>query len=221
MNRGQASKQGWLLKAEHQEAMGEQARQMETNRPLPGPMVCTIGHSTHPLEEFLDLLRDNEVKHVLDVRTMPRSRQNPQFNKETLPRSLQTAGIGYSHLPGLGGLRHARKDSFNDGWRNASFRGYADYMQTQEFAANVEAVAELAGRERCALMCAEAVPWRCHRSLIADALILRGIQVEDIIGKGARKLHSMTPWARIDGLKITYPSPQREAQEDLFEDSPQ
>lgn len=197
--------------------MSEQARQMEKTQLLPGPMICTIGHSTHPLDEFLDLLRDNEVRHVLDVRTVPRSRQNPQFNKETLPRSLQTAGIGYSHLPGLGGLRHARKESLNDGWRNASFRGYADYMQTPEFAANVQAVAELAGHERCVLMCAEAVPWRCHRSLIADALILREIRVEDIIGKGPRKLHSMTPWARTDGLEITYPSPQREAQEDLFE----
>ncbi|HSN39873.1 MAG TPA: DUF488 domain-containing protein [Burkholderiales bacterium] len=181
-------------------------------------MICTIGHSTHPLDEFLDLLRDNEVRHVLDVRTVPWSRQNPQFNKETLPRSLQTVSIGYSHLPGLGGLRHARKESLNDGWRNASFRGYADYMQTPEFAGNVQAVAELGGRERCVLMCAEALPWRCHRSLIADALILRGIRVEDIIGKGSRKVHSMTPWARTDGLNITYPSPQREAQEDLFED---
>mgnify|MGYP001551983338 FL=1 len=198
--------------------MSEQAGQMEKNQLLPGTMTCTIGHSTHPLDEFLDLLRDNEVRHVLDVRTVPRSRQNPQFNKETLPRSLQTAGIGYSHLPGLGGLRHARKESLNDGWRNASFRGYADYMQTPEFAGNVQAVAELAGHARCVLMCAEAVPWRCHRSLIADALILREIRVEDIIGKGPRKLHSMTPWARTDGLNITYPSPQREAQEDLFED---
>jgi uncharacterized protein (DUF488 family) len=173
------------------------------------------------LDEFLDLLKASEVTHLLDVRTMPRSRQNPQFNKETLPGSLRTAGIRYSHLPGLGGLRHARKDSINDGWRNASFRGYADYMQTAEFAAEVQAVAELGGYERCALMCAEAVPWRCHRSLIADALILRGIQVEDIIGKGPRKLHAMTPWSRTDGLRIWYPSPQREAQEDLFGDSRQ
>jgi uncharacterized protein (DUF488 family) len=191
---------------------------MEKNRRLSEPVICTIGHSTHPLDEFLDLLKTNEVTHLLDVRTMPRSRQNPQFNKETLPGSLQAAGIRYSHLPGLGGLRHARKDSVNDGWRNASFRGYADYMQTPEFGVNVQAVAELADRERCALMCAEAVPWRCHRSLVADALILRGIRVEDIIGKGPRKLHAITPWARTDGLRIWYPSPQREAQEDLFED---
>lgn len=209
------------MKAEDPKAAGEQAEQMGKNRPLAEPMICTIGHSTHPLDEFFDLLRANEVRHVLDVRTMPRSRQNPQFNKETLPGSLQATGIRYSHLPGLGGLRHARKDSINDGWRNVSFRGYADYMQTPEFAANVQAVVELATYECCALMCAEAVPWRCHRSLIADALILRGVRVEDIIGKGPRKLHSMTSWARTDGLRITYPSPQREAQEDLFGDSRQ
>jgi uncharacterized protein (DUF488 family) len=202
------------LKAERKKAEGQ--GQMEKILTLPGPVICTIGHSTHPLDEFLDLLKANEVTHLLDVRTMPRSRQNPQFNKETLPGSLRTAGIRYSHLPGLGGLRHARKDSVNDGWRNASFRGYADYMQTAEFGVNVQAVAELAHHERCALMCAEAVPWRCHRSLIADALILRGIRVEDIIGKGPRKLHAMTPWSRTDGQRIWYPSPQREAQEDLF-----
>jgi uncharacterized protein (DUF488 family) len=189
---------------------------MKNPRLLPESMICTIGHSTHPLDEFLDLLRANEVSHVLDVRTVPRSRKNPQFNRETLPDSLRIVGIMYSHLPGLGGLRHARKDSVNGGWRNASFRGYADYMQTPEFAANVQDVMELAGRERCALMCAEAVPWRCHRSLIADALILRGVRVEDIIGKGSRKRHVMTPWARTDGLRITYPSPERDVQEDLF-----
>ena len=208
MSRGQASKQGWPLKAEDHKAAGGQAGQMEDSGPLPGSMICTIGHSTHPLDEFLDLLRANEVRHVLDVRTVPRSRKNPQFNRETLPGSLRTAGILYTHLPGLGGLRHARKDSINDGWRNASFRGYADYMQTPGFASNVQDVLELAGRERCTVMCAEAVPWRCHRSLIADALILRGIRVEDIIGKGPRKLHSMTPWARIEGSRITYPAPQ-------------
>jgi uncharacterized protein (DUF488 family) len=201
--------------------MSEQVEQMEENGRLPVPMICTIGHSTHPLDEFLDLLKANEVMHLLDVRTMPRSRKNPQFNKESLPGSLRTAGIRYSHLPGLGGLRHARKDSINDGWRNASFRGYADYMQTAEFDANVQAVAQLADRERCALMCAEAVPWRCHRSLIADALILRGIRVEDIIGKGPRKLHALTSWSRTDGLRIWYPAPQREAQEDLFGESRQ
>lgn len=169
------------------------------------PLICTIGHSTHPFDEFVGLLKTNEVTHVLDVRTVPRSRQNPQFNKEVLPGFLQTAGIKYTHLPGLGGLRHAHKDSINGGWRNASFRGYADYMQTPEFAVNVGEVMELAAHERCALMCAEAVPWRCHRSLIADALTLRGARVEDIINTRGRRLHLITPWARTDGLKISYP----------------
>lgn len=173
---------------------------------IPGEsLICTIGHSTHTLDEFISLLKANEVTHVLDVRTVPRSRHNPQFNTDTLPASLQTSGIKYTHLPGLGGLRHSRPDSPNGGWRNASFRGYADYMQTPEFAANVEQVATLAGEERCALMCAEAVPWRCHRSLIADALTVRGVRVEDIIGAKGRKLHTLTPWARVDGLNVIYP----------------
>jgi uncharacterized protein (DUF488 family) len=176
------------------------------------PLICTIGHSTRPLEEFIDLLRANQVVHVLDVRTVPRSRHNPQYAIDTLPASLQAAGIAYTHLPGLGGLRHARPDSPNGGWRNASFRGYADYMQTAEFAENVERVVELAARERCALMCAEAVPWRCHRSLIADALTVRGVRVEDIIGPKRRSPHKITPWARVDGIRIVYPAPAEERQ---------
>ncbi|MDQ3187024.1 MAG: DUF488 domain-containing protein [Pseudomonadota bacterium] len=174
-------------------------------------MICTIGHSTHPLDAFVGLLKTNEITHVLDVRTVPRSRHNPQFNKEMLPGSLRTAGLKYTHMPGLGGLRHAHKDSINGGWRNASFRGYADYMQTPKFAANVREVMGLAEHERCVLMCAEAVPWRCHRSLIADALTLRGMRVEDIINTRGRGLHLMTPWARTDGLKISYPPEATEA----------
>jgi uncharacterized protein (DUF488 family) len=169
------------------------------------PLVCTVGHSTHPLDEFIDLLKANEVTHVLDVRTVPRSRHNPQFNADTLPLSLRTSGIEYTHLPGLGGLRHTHPDSPNGAWRNASFRGYADYMQTKEFADNVDQVVRLAASERCALMCAEAVPWRCHRSLIADALTVRGVRVEDIITAKGRQLHKLTPWARVDGLNIVYP----------------
>ncbi|MEO8992311.1 MAG: DUF488 domain-containing protein [Nitrosospira sp.] len=172
-------------------------------------LVCTIGHSTHPLDEFVVILKTNEVTHILDVRTVPRSRHNPQFNKETLPDSLHVAGIKYTHLPGLGGLRHAHKDSINGAWRNASFRGYADYMQTPEFAANVQDVMELAEKERCALMCAEAVPWRCHRSLIADALTVRGVRVEDIINTQGRKVHLITPWAQTEGLRIFYPPQEK------------
>jgi uncharacterized protein (DUF488 family) len=168
-------------------------------------IVCTIGHSTHPLDSFLAMIKGNGVRTVLDVRTVPRSRHNPQFNLDALPDSLKTVDITYTHLPELGGLRRTRADSPNTGWRNLSFRGYADYMQTAEFVQGVERVIELTERERCVLMCAEAVPWRCHRSLIADALTVRGVRVEDIIAAKGRRLHVLTPWARVDGLNITYP----------------
>ena len=171
------------------------------------PLICTIGHSTRSLNEFISLLKTNHVTHLLDVRAMPRSRRNPQFGIDNLPASLEMAGIHYTHLPGLGGLRHSRPDSLNGGWRNTAFRGYADYMQTPEFASNVEQVVLLAANDRCALMCAEAVPWRCHRSLLADALVLRGVRVEDIIGATGRKRHLLTSWAQVDGLRITYPAP--------------
>jgi uncharacterized protein (DUF488 family) len=172
-----------------------------------GPITCTIGHSTWPIEVFIDLLRTNEIRHVLDVRTVPRSRHNPQFNLDRLPASLQEHRIAYSHLPDLGGLRHARADSPNTGWHNLLFRGYADYMQTPEFATEVQAVAELARTVRCVLMCAEAVPWRCHRSLIADALLVRDVRVEHIIGPAARKAHRLTPFAHVEGTRVTYPLP--------------
>lgn len=169
------------------------------------PLICTIGHSNRPLDTFLDLLQRNEIVRVLDVRTVPRSRHNPQFNHDALPASLDTVKIFYTHLPGLGGLRHARADSPNTGWRNLSFRGYADYMQSSEFAEDVQWVAKLAHTERCVLMCAEAVPWRCHRSMIGDALLVRGIRVEEIIGPKARKPHVLTGFARVVGTNITYP----------------
>jgi uncharacterized protein (DUF488 family) len=169
------------------------------------PLICTVGHSTHSLDQFVKLLKLNSITHILDVRTIPRSRHNPQFNKDSLPIPLRLEGIGYTHLPELGGLRRTHPQSVNTGWRNVSFRGYADYMQTDEFAESVDKVMELAALERCALMCAEAVPWRCHRSLIADALLLRGAQVEDIVGLQARKTHRLTSWAHVDGLKIIYP----------------
>lgn len=138
---------------------------------------------------------------------MPRSRHNPQFNRETLPDFLEALQIAYSHLPGLGGLRHAHANSVNTGWHNLSFRGYADYMQSSEFAKNVQWVADLASSERCVLMCAEAVPWRCHRSMIGDALLVRGVAVEDIIGPKGRKPHVLTAFAHAHGVQITYPPP--------------
>src|SRR5664279_5523523 len=130
------------------------------------PLVMTIGHSTRTLEEFIRLLQAHAVSRVADVRTVPRSRHNPQFNKDSLPLALKKAGLVYAHMPGLGGLRHAKGDSINMGWRNASFRGYADYIQTPEFEQSLEELIRLAKQERIAIMCAEAVPWRCHRSLI-------------------------------------------------------
>lgn len=170
------------------------------------PLVCTIGHSNRTIESFIDLLCENKINHVLDVRTVPRSLHNPQFNRDILPISLATVGIAYSHITGLGGLRHAHASSINTGWHNASFRGYADYMQTAEFADNVESVVQLARTERCVLMCAEAVPWRCHRSMIADALLVRGIDVEDIINSHGRKPHLLTPFAQVNDTQITYPA---------------
>lgn len=170
------------------------------------PIVLTIGHSTRTIEEFIDLLRAHGAARVVDVRTVPRSRHNPQFNADSLPGSLKNAGLGYVHMPGLGGLRHANRDSLNPGWRNASFRGYADYMQTPEFEQSLDELVRLANRERIALMCAEAVPWRCHRSLIADALLVRGIRSEDIMGPDRRQVHTLTPFAHVQGTTITYPA---------------
>lgn len=171
------------------------------------PLICTIGHSNRSLDTFVDLLRSNGVDRVLDVRTVPRSRHNPQFNQDALPTALDAFQISYTHLAGLGGLRHARADSPNSGWQNLSFRGYADYMQTTEFADNVQSVANLARTERCVLMCAEAVPWRCHRSMIGDALLVRGVHVEDIIGPKGRRPHVLTAFAHVDGTQVTYPPP--------------
>src|ERR1700722_13107469 len=145
------------------------------------PVVLTIGHSSRTWPEFLKLLRAHHVDRVVDVRSIPRSRHNPQFSQETLRKKLRAAGISYVHLRKLGGLRHARRDSPNMGWRNASFRGFADYMQTSVFDAGLERLIGLARKKRSALMCAEAVPWRCHRSLIGDALAVRRFRVEDIV----------------------------------------
>jgi uncharacterized protein (DUF488 family) len=171
----------------------------------PETVVLTVGHSTRPLVEFIDLLQAHAVTTHDDVRTVPRSRHNPQFNRDTLPGALEGAAIGYAHFAGLGGLRRTGPESPNKGWRNASFRGYADYMQTAEFAQNLEDLIGLAGHGRIALMCAEAVPWRCHRSLIADARVVRGIRVEEIIGSTGCRPHALTSFARVDGTAITYP----------------
>jgi uncharacterized protein (DUF488 family) len=173
---------------------------------MPAPLiVCTIGHSTHPIDEFFRLLRAHDVRRVIDVRTIPRSRHNPQFNRDQLSPALHRARMHYRHLPGLGGLRHARRDSINTAWRNLSFRGFADYMQTPEFADSLARCLEFARVERVALMCAEAVPWRCHRSLIADALVVRGVEVREILSARPARPHVLTPWARVRGTRVTYP----------------
>ncbi len=165
----------------------------------------TVGHSNRSIEEFLRLLAVHGVDLLVDVRTVPRSRHNPQFNRETLPGALAGAGIEYLHMPGLGGLRRARKDSPNTAWRNASFRGYADYMQTPEFAASVEELMKHAEGRRAAVMCAEAVPWRCHRSLIADALTARGVPVEHIMSATKVDTHKLTSFAQVEGTQVMYP----------------
>lgn len=170
--------------------------------------VLTIGHSTRTIEEFVELLGVHEVGCLIDVRTMPRSRRNPQFNIDTLPEQLDARGIGYLHLPELGGLRRPRPDSPNTGWRNLSFRGYADHMQTPEFRAAVERLVKLSREERLCMMCAEAVWWRCHRRMISDALTVWGIPVEHVLSESRRQSHDLTPWAEVVGEdgQLVYPS---------------
>lgn len=169
------------------------------------PTVLTIGHSTRPIDEFLRLLDTHGVKRLVDVRTVPRSRHNPQFNKDSLPQALKFAGIAYTHMPSLGGLRHPRKNSTNLGWRNAGFRGFADYMQTRDFAKALEELIATARKQRVAIMCAEAVPWRCHRSLIADALLVHGVRVEEISSATRTQPHKLTPFAHVFGTEVSYP----------------
>jgi uncharacterized protein (DUF488 family) len=169
------------------------------------PIVLTVGHSTRSLEAFIDLLKAHSVDRLIDVRTVPRSRHNPQFNRDTFCVALESAGIRYTHAIGLGGFRRTSPDSPNLGWRNEAFRGYADYMQTPEFAASLADLIDRVKRERIVLMCAEAVPWRCHRSLIADALLIRGIRVEEVVSETRRQKHTLTPFAKVDGTAITYP----------------
>ena len=168
-------------------------------------VVLTIGHSTRTLEEFVGLLEIYGVTLVVDVRTVPRSRHNPQFNKETLPDSLKHYGVRYIHMPEIGGLRHPKRESVNLAWQNSGFRGYADYMQTQEFTDSLLKIVALARENRLALMCAEALPWRCHRNLLSDALVIRHIKVEHIISKDSVINHVVNELAQVEGTKITYP----------------
>jgi uncharacterized protein (DUF488 family) len=175
-------------------------------------VVLTVGHSNRPLGELLELLRKHDVALLADVRTMPFSRSNPQFNQDALPQDLRGAGIDYVHFPGLGGLRRRRKDSPNSGWQNRSFQGYADYMLTAEFEQSLQELLDRAQKERTAIMCAEAVPWRCHRSLIADALCVRGVEVEHVLGPSRLQPHALRPWAVVEGTRITYPAADQETE---------
>lgn len=176
----------------------------------PAAVVFTVGHSTRSSEAFIALLKAHGVTSLADVRTVPRSRHNPQFNGDALAAALGANGIDYAHFPGLGGFRRPSADSPNAGWRNASFRGYADYMQTPAFAENLDALVTVAAQQPVAVMCAEAVPWRCHRSLIADALLVRGVRAEEIVSETKSQPHKLTSFARVDGVTLTYPP------EDLF-----
>lgn len=172
---------------------------------IPEPFY-TVGDSTRSLEDFVAMLRGHGISCVTDVRTVPRSRHVPQFNAETLPGRLAEGEIGYLHLKDLGGFRKPSPDSKNKGWRNESFRGYADYMQSEEFEAALEQLIEVGRNHRTAIMCAEAVPFRCHRSLIADALTLRGFMVRHIISATRADQHRLTPFASVNGNQITYPA---------------
>ncbi|MBV6522460.1 MAG: hypothetical protein MNPFHGCM_02608 [Gemmatimonadaceae bacterium] len=171
----------------------------------PAGTVFTVGHSTRAIADFIGLLQAYDIERLADIRTVPRSRHNPQFNADSLLLSIPAAGIDYVPMRSLGGLRHARKDSPNAAWRNMSFRGYADYMQTTAFDIALDELLEASRDRRVAIMCAEAVPWRCHRSLVADALVARGILVAEILSETSCRWHSLTPFARVVGTRVTYP----------------
>ncbi len=172
---------------------------------MPPASIFTIGHSIRTADEFTSILRRYGIQLVADVRSIPRSKRNPQFNREALPATLAEAGIRYAHMPELGGFRQPRPDSPNTGWKNDSFRGFADYMQTEEFRAGLDNLIAAARRDRTAILCAEAVPWRCHRSLIADALLFDGVPVEDILDLAHSQPHRLTPFAVRDGTRVIYP----------------
>jgi Protein of unknown function, DUF488 len=174
----------------------------------PAGVVFTIGHSTLPIDRFIALLRTYGIELLVDIRTVPHSRHNPQFNRPALTDTLSAEGIDCVHIYALGGLRRAHKDSLNTGWRNGSFRGYADYMQTEAFLRALETLILLGRSKRTAIMCAEAVPWQCHRSLVADALGVRGIPVVEILSETSYRMHRLTSFAQVDGMQITYPPEQ-------------
>jgi len=167
--------------------------------------LFTIGHSTREINEFIDLLTSHAIMQLVDIRTIPKSRYNPQYGQDELENSLNKNGIEYIYLKKLGGLRPAAKNSINDAWRNKSFRNYADYMQSDEFKQGLDELIKISQKATIAIMCAEAVPWRCHRSLVSDALLVHNISVIEIIGAGNTRQHTLTSFAVVDGTEITYP----------------
>jgi len=168
-------------------------------------VILTLGHSVRPIEQTLALLQENRVTLLADVRAIPRSRRNPQYDSAAFATALQQAGIGYRHLPKLGGMRKPRAGSVNEGLKEDGFRGYADYMQTAEFETALDALVTLAAERQLAYMCAEAKPLECHRALISDALTARGIEVRHILGSGSTEAHAYTRYAEVHCKRVTYP----------------
>ncbi len=176
-----------------------------------GVTIWTIGHSTRSFDEFLPLLTANRIEFLADVRHFPTSQRAPWAKKTVLASELSGGGIEYEHLEALGGFRKPAPNSVNTGWRNAGFRGYADYMATAEFATAVERLIARAAAKRTAIMCAEAIPWKCHRSLLSDSLLTRGVRVIHILSGGKTQEHRLTPFARVDGVQVTYAGPRKAA----------
>ena len=177
---------------------------------MAAPRITTVGHSTRSIDELIDILRAHGIQRIADVRLIPRSRRHPHFNDDALAVSLPRALIEYVPFKSLGGRRRPARDSINTGWRNESFRGYADFMQTEAFERALDELMRIARERPTAIMCAEAVPWRCHRSLIADALLARGWEVLDLYDERKAAPHKLTPFARVEGTRITYPAEQPE-----------
>ena len=167
--------------------------------------IYTIGHSTRPIDEFISILEAYGIKQLVDIRTIPKSRRNPQYGQEDLQASLENAGIEYIYMKDLGGLRPSIHLTVNDGWQNKSFQNYADYMQSDKFKDAVNQLKDILEKEVTVMMCAEAVPWRCHRRLVGDALIARGVKVCDIFDQKNVKEHTLTSFAVADGTDISYP----------------
>ncbi|MEX2236381.1 MAG: DUF488 domain-containing protein [Dehalococcoidia bacterium] len=169
-------------------------------------LIYTVGHSTRSIEEFLALLRSRDIRCLVDVRRYPGSRRHPHFSRDALSVSLAAAGMSYLHLPEHGGRRDPLPDSPNTGWKNAAFRGYADHMASEEFRSGLERLLEIAGGATTAVMCAEAVPWRCHRNLLSDALVARRVEVCHIFDVAADKEHALTPFAVVERGGVAYPA---------------